>query len=223
MRGASLRGANLSKADLTQADFREGQIAVMNPSKGLSVLKHKRTGELDDVNFSGATLDGSKLNGSTACQADFTDCSMRGAKLAQANLKDANLSGAMLQDAEVSGCNLEGANLSGAVLTGVDTAGGADERRQSFGRGAGPSPGRGRSRRSSGPRQGASGLVQNRWPHRRAGHLRRQGPTPPRRRPEGDAADRRVGQRRLLRRHGPWRAASYKAPISRARICAVPI
>ena len=56
MRGASLRGANLSLADLTQADFREGQIAVRHAAKGLSMVKREvRAGDLEEVNFSGAT------------------------------------------------------------------------------------------------------------------------------------------------------------------------
>jgi hypothetical protein len=61
MRGVSLRGANLSLADLTQADFREGQIAVRHAAKGLSLVKREvRAGDLEEVNFSGATLDGSQ-------------------------------------------------------------------------------------------------------------------------------------------------------------------
>ncbi|PTT71085.1 low-complexity protein, partial [Pseudomonas sp. HMWF010] len=58
LRGACLRGANLGQANLTQADFREGQIAIPHPRKGLDTLRHEmRTGEADEVNFSGATLD----------------------------------------------------------------------------------------------------------------------------------------------------------------------
>ena len=122
LRGVVLRGANLSFADLTGADFRQGQIAMPHPRLGLETLKSEnRSADLADANFSGATLDGSQMSGSSACNADFTDCSLRGAKLANANLKDANLCGANLEDAQVSGTNLEGANLSGAVLTGVDT------------------------------------------------------------------------------------------------------
>jgi len=123
LRGACLRGANLAQADLTQADFREGQIAIPHPRKGLDTLRHEtRQGEVDEVNFSGATLDGSQFEGVSAFKADFSDCSLRGAKLSGANLKEANLVGAILDGADVKGANLEGANLSGAVMAGVDTS-----------------------------------------------------------------------------------------------------
>ena len=123
LRGACLRGANLAQADLTQADFREGQIAIPHPRKGLETMRHEtRQGEADEVNFSGATLDGSRFEGVSAFKADFSDCSLRGAKLSGANLKEANLVGAILDGADVKGANLEGANLTGAVMAGVDTS-----------------------------------------------------------------------------------------------------
>ncbi|ENZ82488.1 putative low-complexity protein [Caulobacter vibrioides OR37] len=123
LRGACLRGANLGQADLTQADFREGQIAIPHPRRGLDTLRHEaRQGEVDEANFSGATLDGSRFEGVSAFKADFSDCSLKGAKLSGANLKEANLVGAILEGADVMGANLEGANLSGAVLAGVDTS-----------------------------------------------------------------------------------------------------
>ncbi|MDI1364745.1 MAG: pentapeptide repeat-containing protein, partial [bacterium] len=123
LRGCCLRGASLAQADLTQADFREGQIAIPHPRKGLESLRHEtRAGEVDEVNFSGATLDGSQFEGVSAFKADFSDCSLRGAKLSGANLKEANLSGAMLEGADIKGANLEGANLQGSVMTGVDTS-----------------------------------------------------------------------------------------------------
>lgn len=121
LRGATMKGANLSLADLTQTDFREGRIAIPHPDKGLQAVRHEiRAGELEEVNFSGARLDLSQFDNAAAFRADFTDCSMRGARLNGANLKDANLSGAILDGAEVVGTNLEGARLTGAVLTGVD-------------------------------------------------------------------------------------------------------
>ena len=58
LRGCCLRGANMSQADLTQADFREGQIAIPHPRKGLSVLTHEaRSGDAEGANFSGASLE----------------------------------------------------------------------------------------------------------------------------------------------------------------------
>ena len=52
MRGVCLRGANLTNADLTQADFREGQVAVPHPRKGLDSIRHeKRAGLADNAIF----------------------------------------------------------------------------------------------------------------------------------------------------------------------------
>ena len=122
LRGACLRGANVALADLTGADFREGQIGVAHPTKGLDLLRSDtRSGQLDQVNFAGAKLDGSQMDQVSACAADFTDCSMKGANLAGANLKEANLrAGANLEGADIGGAILENANFLGAVLTGVD-------------------------------------------------------------------------------------------------------
>jgi len=59
LRGVCLHGANLTQADLTQADFREGQIAVPHPSKGLNGLRHEdRSSGASGARFVGATLDG---------------------------------------------------------------------------------------------------------------------------------------------------------------------
>jgi len=121
LRGACLRGANVALADLSGADFREGQIGVSHPTKGLNLLRTEgRAGQLDQVNFAGAKLDGSQMEQISACASDFTDCSMKGAILSGANLKDANLSGANLEGAEIGGAILENVNFVGAVLTGVD-------------------------------------------------------------------------------------------------------
>ena len=52
LRGACLRGANVSLADLTGADFREGQIGLAHPTKGLDLLRTEaRSGQLDQVSF----------------------------------------------------------------------------------------------------------------------------------------------------------------------------
>jgi uncharacterized protein YjbI with pentapeptide repeats len=124
MRGVRLGGADLAYADLTQADFREGQITVPHHSKGLQNARIElRTGDLDQAHFGGATLDGSDLTGVSAFKTDFSDCSLRGARLTRANLKDANLSGAMMDNAVVAGANMEGANLQGAVVAGVELQG----------------------------------------------------------------------------------------------------
>ncbi len=72
LRGACLRGANLSQADLTQADFREGQIAIPHPNKGLDSLRHEpRCGEVDGVIFAGAKLDGLAVERHLGLQGRF--------------------------------------------------------------------------------------------------------------------------------------------------------
>ena len=85
VRGCCLRGANLTMADLTQADFREGQIATPHPTKGLSMLSHQdRAGDADGALFVGATLDGSKFNGSSAFAAVLAEGPVLAAVLAAA-------------------------------------------------------------------------------------------------------------------------------------------
>ena len=82
------------------------------PPQGAGACRHEtRDGRGDGVNFSGATLDGSQFGGVSAFAADFSDCSMRGAKLPAPTSRTPTCRGAMLDGADVGGCNLEGANL----------------------------------------------------------------------------------------------------------------
>lgn len=121
LRGARLKGANLSLANLTQADLRAGRIAISDEDTKFAVLRHKvAAGQLDGANVSGAVLDRSRLDDVSAAAADFSECSMRGAKLVGANLKNASLRGAMIDNVDVRGANLESADFSDAVVTRVD-------------------------------------------------------------------------------------------------------
>ena len=54
-----------------------------------------------------------------AYSVDFTNCSMKKAKLRSAKLKGANFAGALLEGADLEGANLSGANFKGAVLIGA--------------------------------------------------------------------------------------------------------
>ena len=105
IRGASLRNANLAGANLNDADMRQAVLARMDGEKGFRVVG-RPTAET--------------AGGDQAYSVDFTNCSMKRAKLASAKLTGANFSGALLQDADLKGANLEGAKFDGAVLTGVD-------------------------------------------------------------------------------------------------------
>ena len=121
LRGARLKGANLSHANLTEADLRAGRIAISDEDTKFAVLRHKvSAGQLDGANISGAVLDQSRLDDVSAAAADFSECSMRGTKLAGANLKNANLRGAVIDNVDVRGANFESVNLSDAVFTRVD-------------------------------------------------------------------------------------------------------
>lgn len=123
LRGARLKGANLSHANLTQADLRAGRIAISDEDTKFAVVRHKvGAGQLDGANVSGAVLDKSRLDDVTAAAADFSECSMRGTKLAGANLKNASLRGAVIDNVDVRGANLESADFSDAILTRVDLA-----------------------------------------------------------------------------------------------------
>jgi uncharacterized protein YjbI with pentapeptide repeats len=123
MRGARLKGANLSHANMTQADLRAGRIAISDEDTKFALIRHKvSAGQLDGANVSGAVLDRSRLDDVSAAAADFSECSMRGAKLVGANLKNASLRGAVIDDVDVRGANLESADFTDAVLTRVDLA-----------------------------------------------------------------------------------------------------
>ena len=121
LRGARLKGANLSHADLTQADLRAGRIAISDEDTKFAVIRHKvSAGQLDGANVTGAVLDKSRLDDVSAAAADFSECSMRGAKLVGANLKSARLRGALIDNVDVRGANLENADFSDAIVTRVD-------------------------------------------------------------------------------------------------------
>ena len=105
IRGASLRQANLSGATLNDADLREGRLVLLDVPEGFrSVGKSGLGSKTEEISFS----------------VDFTNCSMKGVKLANSKLKGANFSGALLHNADFAGANLTGCNFDGAVLIGVD-------------------------------------------------------------------------------------------------------
>ncbi len=102
MRGVSLRDACLEGANLDEADMRDAVLAVSDAQGGLQIAG----GEV-------------KWGTMTTYSVDFTNCSMKKAKLRSAKLKGANFSGALLDGADLEGANLTGANFEGAVLIGA--------------------------------------------------------------------------------------------------------
>jgi uncharacterized protein YjbI with pentapeptide repeats len=109
IRGASLRQANLSGAILNDADLREGRLVQVDVPDGFRSVGKSGLGASDaELTFS----------------VDFTNCSMKGVKLANSKLKGANFSGALLHNADFAGANLSGCNFDGAVLIGVDVKAG---------------------------------------------------------------------------------------------------
>jgi uncharacterized protein YjbI with pentapeptide repeats len=109
LRGCSLRDANLTGARLDQADMREAILAREDLEKGIQLGGWSAKAR-------------SQKSSSQTFGVDFTNCSMKGAKLTQAKLKGANFSGALLNGADLGGAVLDGATFDGAVLTGVDMA-----------------------------------------------------------------------------------------------------
>ncbi|MFO1014742.1 MAG: pentapeptide repeat-containing protein [Caulobacteraceae bacterium] len=103
LRGVSLRGANLTGANLDGADMRQAVLARVDLPGGFKVF--------------GASSKGS--DGPVAFSADFSNCSMQGARLGRAKLRGANFKGAILTGADLKGADLEDASFDGAVLMGV--------------------------------------------------------------------------------------------------------
>ena len=105
MRGVSLREACLDGANLDEADMREAVLAVTSAEGSLRIA--------------GGEISEPPKHAATTYSVDFSNCSMKKAKLRSAKLKGANFAGALLDGADLEGANLAGANFQGAVLIGV--------------------------------------------------------------------------------------------------------
>jgi uncharacterized protein YjbI with pentapeptide repeats len=109
LRGCSLREADLTGAMLDEADMREAVLARTDVERGFQLVGRSST----------PIPDGDEDH---AFAVDFTNCSMKDAKLQKAKLKGAKFSGAMLNGAKLNGAILDGATFDGAILTGADLA-----------------------------------------------------------------------------------------------------
>ena len=105
VRGASLRNANLASANLDEADMRQAVLARSDGDKGFRVIERPPA---------------PNAGGDLAYSVDFTNCSMKKARLSSARLTGANFTGALLQGADLKGASLMGATFDGAVMTGVE-------------------------------------------------------------------------------------------------------
>jgi uncharacterized protein YjbI with pentapeptide repeats len=115
LRGATFSGAKLAGANLDEADMRAAILCAVDAEKGL-----RRIGA--GVRLDGARLDGVNLEDAVAFNVDFSNCSLRGARLRNANLKNANFTDANLAGVDFTGARIGGVTFTGAILTGVDLA-----------------------------------------------------------------------------------------------------
>ena len=113
LRGAPLGGAHLGGALLAEADLRAAMLVASDAAYGVGSIGER-------AGMQGSSLDRARLDDLVALGVDFTNCSMRGAKLRNANLRNANFTDANLEGADLHGARLDGATLKGAILTGVD-------------------------------------------------------------------------------------------------------
>lgn len=104
LRGASVRGADLSGANLDEADMRRAMLARADLPGQFRLLAVG-----DDVD----------LPAEVAFSVDFSNCSMKGARLGGSRLKGANFSGALMQGVDLAGADLTGARFHDAILTGA--------------------------------------------------------------------------------------------------------
>ena len=106
MRGSALAGAKLGFANLDGADFRKASLLRLDQATGL-------------VGWQSESHPGGE-----PVSVDFSDSSLRGAKLSDAKLQGAIFDGALLEGADLQGANLTGASFRNAILqdTNLDGA-----------------------------------------------------------------------------------------------------
>jgi uncharacterized protein YjbI with pentapeptide repeats len=109
IRGVSLRNANLAGSNLDEADMREAMLARADVANGFALAGRSAqiAGEGHEIIFA----------------VDFSNCSMKRARMANARMKNANFSGAILQGCDMRGASMLGARFDGAVVDGVDLTG----------------------------------------------------------------------------------------------------
>lgn len=122
LRGAGLAGANLGGAVLDEADIRSAVLYLTDSLAGI-----KRVGARSEqpgvaASLRGASLAAANLDDTVAYSVDFTNCSLKGARLRNANLKNANFSHANLDGVDLKGAKLAGATFGGAIMTGIRIA-----------------------------------------------------------------------------------------------------
>lgn len=98
LRGVELRGAKFNGACLDEADFREASLVRRKATDGAP-------GGEDQIEIR---------------KVDFSNCTLRRARLGKAKLTGCDFSGANLSGADLGGAELDDVNFDGTILTGVD-------------------------------------------------------------------------------------------------------
>jgi uncharacterized protein YjbI with pentapeptide repeats len=109
LRGAIFKGAKISYARFDGADVRPARVAVVKQGGET----HIRMLDRDDESWQ----PGDKRD---ACNADFTNCSLKSVSFTGARLEHADFGGAFLQDVDFNGAKLFKASFRGAVLMDTD-------------------------------------------------------------------------------------------------------
>lgn len=107
LRGTRIESANLVGADLEKADLRGGALTA-----------NGEYAKPQPVNFRGANMEGARMVGSMANNADFSDAIMTNMNFQGADLRGARMMGADLTGADLKGVKLDGADFHSAILTG---------------------------------------------------------------------------------------------------------
>lgn len=124
--GESLREVDLTEADPLYADFEGVDLTGADLSRTqvpAGVTGNTWPYGLADsyraprwrARFSGATLDGAKLNRIVGWKGDFRSARLRDASMVEADLTDADFRDADLRGADLTGARIEGADFTGAI------------------------------------------------------------------------------------------------------------
>lgn len=108
LRGVALSGAKLCFANLDEADFRKAALMKAEEDQGYVANPVK-------AGTSGGDNDSISVN--------FSDCSLKGARLTNSRLQGAAFDGALLEGADLKGANLLDASFKGAILTNAELEG----------------------------------------------------------------------------------------------------
>jgi uncharacterized protein YjbI with pentapeptide repeats len=108
---ADFEGVDLTGSDLSRAEVPAGVTGRAWPHGFADAYRAPRW----RARFTGATLDGAKLDRIVGWKGDFRRASLRQASLVEADLTDADFTGADLTGADLSGAKIDGADFANAI------------------------------------------------------------------------------------------------------------